>query len=164
MTKEQLKEQVLRQLEADARLDPGTLAVMFGVPEDDIRAVIAECEGDGTILTYMAKVNWEKTERKMVRAIIELKTVPQRDRGFGAIAERISQYPEVKSAYLMSGGYDLALTVEGETMRDVALFVAEKLATMEGVTSTATHFVLQTYKEDEIVFEKDTTDKRGNTW
>ena len=100
----------------------------------------------------------------MVRAIIELKTIPQRDRGFGAIAERIAQYPEVKSAYLMSGGFDLALTVEGETMRDVALFVAEKLATLDGVTSTSTHFVLQTYKEDEVFFAEEKTDKRGNTW
>ena len=164
MDREQLKERILRSLETDARTDADTLAIMLNEPAERIREIISECESDGTILTYMAKVNWEKTSRRMVRAIIELKTVPQRDRGFGAIAERISRYPEVKSAYLMFGGYDLALTVEGESMRDVALFVAEKLATMEGVTSTATHFVLQTYKEDEIIFARDTEDKRGNTW
>ncbi len=164
MSNELLKQKILRKLEEDSRLDAKTLSILLDAPEEEIRSIVEECEKDGTILSYMAKINWEKTEQKMVRAIIELKTTPQRDRGFGAIAERIAQFPEVKSAYLMSGGFDLALTVEGETMRDVALFVAEKLATMDGVTSTATHFVLQTYKEDEIVFTKETTDKRGNTW
>jgi len=164
MKREELREKILRRLEADARLDAKTIGILLDVPEETVKEIVRECEEDGTILTYMTKINWEQTERRMVRAIIELKTIPQRDRGFGAIAERIAQYPEVKSAYLMSGGFDLALTVEGETMRDVALFVAEKLATLDGVTSTSTHFVLQTYKEDEVFFAEEKTDKRGNTW
>ena len=164
MKNEELREKILRLLEGDARLDAKTIGILLDVPEETVREIVRECEEDGTILTYMTKINWEQTERRMVRAIIELKTIPQRDRGFGAIAERIAQYPEVKSAYLMSGGFDLALTVEGETMRDVALFVAEKLATLDGVTSTSTHFVLQTYKEDEVFFAEEKTDKRGNTW
>ncbi len=156
--------QILSYLEQDAHLDAKTLSVMLGKPEAQIAGEIAELEQNGTILSYQTVVNWEKTDRRMVRALIELKTIPQRDKGFDTVAERIATYPQVKSVFLMSGGFDLALFVEGETMRDVALFVAEKLATMEGVTATATHFVLQTYKDHDVVYEQDTTDKRGNSW
>lgn len=159
-----LKNKILSHLENDAHLDAATLAVMLGEPEENVQREIAACEADGTILSYKTLINWEKTDRRMVRAFIELKTIPQRDKGFGAVAERIARYPQVKSVFLMSGGFDLALFVEGETMRDVALFVAEKLATMEGVTSTATHFVLQTYKDNDVIFEKDDADQRGNGW
>ncbi|MBQ3003838.1 MAG: Lrp/AsnC family transcriptional regulator [Clostridia bacterium] len=155
---------ILSYLENDSHLTAKTLAVMLGVSEEEIKQTIAELEKDGTILSYKTIVNWEKTDRRMVRALIELKTIPQRDKGFDAVAERVSKYDEVKSVFLMSGGFDLALFVEGETMRDVALFVAEKLATMEGVTATATHFVLQTYKDNDVVYEQDNTDKRGNSW
>lgn len=158
------KNTILSYLENDSHLDAKTLAVMLGETENEVMKVISELEADGTILSYKTVVNWEKTDRRMVRALIELKTIPQRDKGFDAVAERISKYEEVKSVFLMSGGFDLALFVEGETMRDVALFVAEKLATMEGVTSTATHFVLQTYKDNDVVYEQDNTDKRGNSW
>ena len=159
-----LKNDILSYLESDAHLDAATLAVMLGVKEEDVQRELTACEADGTILSYKTVVNWEKTDRRMVRAFIELKTIPQRDKGFGAVAERIAQYPQVKSVFLMSGGFDLALFVEGESMRDVALFVAEKLATMDGVTSTATHFVLQTYKDNDVIFEKDDADQRGNSW
>ena len=156
--------QILSHLEKDAHLDAKTLSVMLDKPEEEIKAEIAELEQNGTILSYKTVVNWEKTDRRMVRALIELKTIPQRDKGFDTVAERISTYPQVKSVFLMSGGFDLALFVEGETMRDVALFVAEKLATMEGVTATATHFVLQTYKDQDVIYEQETADKRGNSW
>ncbi len=155
---------ILSYLENDSHLTAKTLSVMLGVTEEEVKQTIAELEKDGTILSYKTIVNWEKTDRRMVRALIELKTIPQRDKGFDAVAERVSKYDEVKSVFLMSGGFDLALFVEGETMRDVALFVAEKLATMEGVTATATHFVLQTYKDNDVVYEQDNTDKRGNSW
>ncbi len=158
------KNTILSYLESDSHLTANTLAVMLGVTEEEVKQTIAELEKDGTILSYKTIVNWEKTDRRMVRALIELKTIPQRDKGFDAVAERVSKYDEVKSVFLMSGGFDLALFVEGETMRDVALFVAEKLATMEGVTATATHFVLQTYKDNDVVYEQDNTDKRGNSW
>lgn len=158
------KNTILSHLENDAHLDAATLAVMLGRPEADVQKEIAACEADGTILSYKTVINWEKTDRRMVRAFIELKTIPQQDKGFGAVAERIAQYPQVKSVFLMSGGFDLALFVEGESMRDVALFVAEKLATMDGVTSTATHFVLQTYKDNDVIFEQDHADQRGNSW
>lgn len=158
------KNTILSHLENDAHLDAATLSVMLGKPEEEIRKEIAACEEDGTILSYKTVINWQKTDRRMVRAFIELKTIPQRDKGFGAVAERIAQYPQVKSVFLMSGGFDLALFVEGESMRDVALFVAEKLATMDGVTSTATHFVLQTYKDNDVIFDTDCADQRGNSW
>ncbi len=158
------KNTILSYLEKDAHLDAKTLAVMLDRTEEDVAREIAAYEADGTILSYKTVVNWEKTDRRMVRAFIELKTIPQRDKGFGAVAERITKYPQVKSVFLMSGGFDLALFVEGESMRDVALFVAEKLATMDGVTSTATHFVLQTYKDNDVVFQPRETDQRGNSW
>lgn len=158
------KNTILSYLEKDAHLDAKTLAVMLDRTEEDVAGEIAAYEADGTILSYKTVVNWEKTDWRMVRAFIELKTIPQRDKGFGAVAERITKYPQVKSVFLMSGGFDLALFVEGESMRDVALFVAEKLATMDGVTSTATHFVLQTYKDNDVVFQPRETDQRGNSW
>jgi DNA-binding Lrp family transcriptional regulator len=159
-----MKEKILAYLENDARLTPVQLAVMLGTTEEEVRAIIEECEAEGSILSYRAVINWDKTGKESVSALIELNIIPQKDRGFDCIAERIANYPEVKSVYLMSGGFDLALTVECRTMRDVAAFVAEKLATIEGVTSTATHFVMQKYKDNDVVFEPDTTDKRGNTW
>ena len=159
-----IRNTILSYMEKDSHLNTKTLAVMLNLPQEEIEKEIAAMEADGTILSYKTVVNWEKTDRRMVRALIELKTIPQRDKGFDTVAERISTYPQVKSGFLMSGGFDLAVFVEGETMRDVALFVAEKLATMEGVTATATHFVLQTYKDNDVVYEQDTTDKRGNSW
>ena len=159
-----IRNTILSHMEKDSHLNAKTLAVMLNLPEEEIETEIAAMEADGTILSYKTVVNWEKTDRRMVRALIELKTIPQRDKGFDTVAERISTYPQVKSVFLMSGGFDLALFVEGETMRYVALFVEEKLATLEGVTATATHFVLQTYKDNDVVYEQETTDKRGNGW
>lgn len=159
-----MKNKILAYLENDARLTSKQLAIMLGTTEEKVRSVIEECEAEGSILSYRAVVNWDKTGKESVSAFIELKTIPQRESGFDSIAERISNYPEVKSVYLMSGGFDLAITVECKTMRDVAVFVAEKLATIEGVTSTATHFVLQKYKDNDVIFEPEIIDKRGNTW
>lgn len=155
---------ILSYLEKDAHMTAAELATVMNKPEADIRAEIAACENNGTILSYKTMINWEKTDRRMVRAFIELKTIPQRDKGFGEMAERIAQFPQVESVFLMSGGFDLALFVTGETMRDVALFVTEKLATMDGVTSTATHFVLQTFKDHDVIWRSESTDKRGNSW
>lgn len=159
-----MKNKILAHLENDARLTPVQLAVMLGTTEDKVCSVIEECEAEGSILSYRTVINWDKTGKESVTALIELKNTPQKDRGFDSVAEKISNYEEVKSVYLMSGGFDLALTVECKTMRDVAVFVAERLATIEGVTSTATHFVLQKYKDNEVIFETDSTDKRGNIW
>ena len=159
-----MKERILAILEKDARTAHSEIATMLGITEADVAAVVAECEKDGTIMGYNTVVNWAKTGKISVTALIELKTIPQRDKGFGSVAERICLFPEVKSVALMSGGFDLAITVECANMRDVAFFVAEKLATIEGVTATATHFELQKYKEQGVIYNNDTVDKRGNSW
>lgn len=159
-----MKNHLLHLLENDARLTPKQLSVLLDVPENEIEKEIEKLEAEGVVLSYRTIINWEKMGKESVRALIELKTIPQRDRGFDCIAERISNYPEVSSVYLMSGAYDLALTVECKTMRDVAVFVAEKLATIEGVTSTSTHFVMEKYKENDVIYDNNSTDKRGNIW
>ncbi len=155
-------DQILKTLEDDATLTPAQLAVMFDKEEGDIRALIKEYEAEGVILGYKTIIDWDKTEREYVTAMIEVKTTPQRDRGFDRIAEKIYNYPEVQSVYLMSGGYDLCVIIEGRTMKEVAFFVAQKLAPIEFVTSTATHFVLRKYKDKGIIYGAPEIDERGN--
>ncbi|MBE6683369.1 MAG: Lrp/AsnC family transcriptional regulator [Ruminococcaceae bacterium] len=159
-----MKERILAFLEKDARISHSDIATMLGITEKEVSDIVAECEADGTIMSYRTVIDWNKTGKTDVTALIELKTIPQRDKGFDSVAERICHFPEVKSVALMSGGFDLAITVECANMRDVAFFVAEKLATIEGVTATATHFELQKYKENGVVYCTEKTDKRGNSW
>ncbi len=159
-----MKERILTYLEKDPRTSHTDIATMLGISVDEVSAIIAECEADGTIMNYHTVIDWEKAGRSTVTALIELKTIPMRDKGFASVAERICLFPEVKSVCLMSGGFDLAITVECSNMRDVAFFVAEKLATIEGVTATATHFELQKYKENGVIYGTETVDKRGNSW
>ena len=153
--------ELLKLLEKDARLSPETLAAMLDNDVGDIRAMIDGYEKDGTIVGYNALIDWEKTDREYVTALIELKITPQRDLGFDRVAERIYNYPEVQSLYLMSGGFDLCVVIEGKTMREVALFVAEKLAPMESVISTATHFVLRKYKDKGLIMKRGDVDIRS---
>ncbi len=128
------------------------------------RAKIAQMLGmeekENVIVGYKTIVNWDKTDKDVVVALIDLRITPQRGEGFDKVAERIYKYPQVKSLYLMSGAYDLAVTIEGKSMKEVALFVAQKLAPMDSIISTATHFVLKKYKEEGIVFEDDEKDTR----
>jgi len=159
-----MKEKIISMLENDARLTAAQIAAALGSDEKTVSDIIEQLEADGVIAGYKAIINPELCENDGVSALIELKITPQRDRGFNAVAERVRNYPEIKSVYLMSGGFDLALIMEGKTMRDIAYFVAEKLATIDGVTSTATHFVLQKYKDNGISFEVEKEDKRGNSW
>jgi DNA-binding Lrp family transcriptional regulator len=147
-------EQVLRILAEDARLTAAQIAERTGREEKEVKALIAEAEKKGIIVRYKAVVNWDKIGVEDVFAFIEVKVSPQRDVGFDAVAERIMKFPEVHSLYLMSGAYDLHVVVKGKTMREVAYFVAEKLAPLEGVQSTATHFVLKRYKMDGDILEK----------
>ena len=139
--------EILALLERDSRYTAAQIANMLGREEADVRAAIEEMEKNGTILGYKTLVDWDRTEREYVSAIIEIKVTPQKERGFDRIAERIYNYPEVQSVYLISGSYDLTVTIEGRTMREVAFFVSGKLAPIEGVISTATHFVLRKYKD-----------------
>ena len=161
-----LEKKLLMLLEEDARLTPERLAIMLDEPVENVKKTIDALEDKGTVLGYKAVVDWDKTDRECVTALIELKVMPNKEKGFGKVAERISNYPEVTSVFLMSGRYDYCVTIEGKTMKEVAMFVAEKLATLEGVVSTSTHFVLKKYKDNSVVFdtlEKDTIEERGNT-
>ncbi len=153
---------ILELLEEDGRLTPQELALMTEKEVGDIQNTIRQYENDGVIVGYQALVDWDKTDREYVSALIELKITPQKDRGFDRVAEKIYNYPEVTSLYLMSGGFDLAVTVEGKTMKEVAYFVAGKLAALEDVVATATHFVLRKYKDKGVVYGPPVRDERGN--
>ena len=152
---------LLELLENDSRLTAKELSAILQKEVGDIKKEITELEEQGIILGYKTIVDWDKTDREYVTALIEIKVIPQRDRGFDEIAGKICRYPEVKSVYLMSGGFDIAVLVEGRTMREVALFVAEKLALIESVTATATHFVLRRYKDKVVIYKAPDKDERG---
>lgn len=142
------------------KIDVTRLAQMLRSSEPEVAAKIEKLEKENVIVGYKTLINWDKTDCGKVDALIELRVTPQRGEGFERIAERIYKYPQVRSLYLMSGAYDLAVMIEGKSMKDVALFVAEKLAPMDNVISTATHFVLKKYKLEGIVFEDDEKDTR----
>ena len=156
--------ELLKLLENDARLTPEQLSIMLNRDIEAVKAELRELENNGTILGYKAIVDWEKTEQESVTAMIDVKLTPQRDRGFDRVAEKIYNYPEVKSVYLMSGAYDLSVLIEGKTMKEVALFVSQKLSTIEAVNSTATHFVLHKYKDKGVLYSASEIDERGNLW
>ena len=153
---------ILKILEDNANLTHEQLAVMCQKEVGDIKKYIKEQEANGVILGYKTMIDWDKTDREYVTALIEVKITPQRDRGFDRVAELIYNYPEVQSLYLMSGGYDLAVLIEGKTMKEVAYFVAQKLAPIEDVISTATHFVLRKYKDKGVIYGVVDVDERGN--
>ncbi len=142
---------ILHLLEEDPRLTAETLATMLGKEVGEIKDIIEKYEKDGVIVGYRTLIDWEDTDVENVTALIELKVTPSRDKGYDRVAEKIYIYPEVKDMYLMSGGFDFTVIIEGKTMKQVALFVAEKLAPCEGVISTATHFVLRKYKTEGVI-------------
>lgn len=152
--------EILTLLESNARLTPRQIAVMLGKDEDEVAAAIKELEKNKIILGYFTLINWDKLGAEKVSALIEVKISPQRDVGFDAVAERIYRFPEVRSVRLMSGAYDLAVMVEGATMKEIAHFVSFKLASMEYVLSTATHFVLKTYKHHGTLVDDAEEDRR----
>ncbi len=153
-------EEILEILEKDSKATAEQIAVMIGKPIEDVEAAIKKYEAQNVIVGYSTLINWDKTEREKVTALIEVKVTPQRGLGFDKIADRIYKYPEVTACYLMSGGFDLTVIIEGKTMKEVALFVSEKLAPLESVLSTSTHFVLKKYKDKSIIFEEKPTDRR----
>ena len=144
--------QLLQLLENDCTLTPAQLASMTGSTQEDVAAAIADYEKNRVILGYKAIVDWDRTHRESVPAPIEVKVTPQRGDGFDRIAQRIYQYDEVESLFLMSGFFDFTDIISGRTLQEVARFVGEKLAPMEGVTGTATHFILKKYKEKHLIF------------
>jgi len=152
--------EILKILEEDARKTPQQIATMTGIPLSKVKETIKRAERDRTILRYKAMVNWDKLGDEQVTALVEVRLEPQRDVGFDAIAERIYRFPEARSVYLLSGTYDLAVFVTGKTMQEVASFVTQKLAPLDGVRGTATHFLLKRYKEDGEILEGEERPKR----
>ena len=156
-----LDKKLLHLIEEDPRLTAENIAVMLDKEVGEIKALIEKYEKNGVIVGYRTLIDWEDTDIENVTALIELKVTPSRDRGYDKVAEKIYKYPEVKDMYLMSGGFDFTVIIEGKTMKEVALFVAEKLAPCEGVISTATHFVLRKYKTEGVIHGgKSAEDKR----
>ncbi len=156
-----LATQILDLLQEDSRYSAKDLAVMIGADEETIQSTIAQLEKDQVICGYQALINWDKVQdREVVTALIEVKVTPQRGEGFDKIAARIYRFDEVEAVYLMSGGFDLTVIIEGRTMKEVALFVGQKLAPLDAVLSTATHFVLKRYKDHGVIFEKPKKDQR----
>lgn len=156
-----MKRLILEILENNSRISVEDLAAMLGKTPEDIMEAMADMEGENIICGYSTLINWDKTDREYVTAMIEVKVTPQRDRGFDKIAERIYGFDEVKSVYLMSGGFDLLVMMEGKNIREISFFISNKLSTLDSVLSTATHFVLKKYKDHGVVLEKkDSEDER----
>ena len=155
-------EEILALLRENARLSINDIAAMTKLEAADVQAIIRQLEDSGVIVKYSAIVNPEKEEesKDKVRAEIEIQVTPQREHGFDAIADRIWRFPQVKSLYLMSGGYDLKVIIEGVNLKGVAIFVSCNLSTLEAVRSTKTHFILKTYKENDIVYAEMARDRR----
>ena len=145
---------LLQLLEQDCTLTDEQLASMTNMTLEEVIAAKAKLEAEKIVLGYKAIVDWDRTQREAVTALIEVKVTPQRGEGFDRIAERIYQYDKVESVYLMSGSFDLTVIISGRTLKEVALFVGEKLAPLEDVTGTATHFILKKYKEKHLIFDK----------
>ena len=143
----EMKEKILAVIEKNSKISVHDLAVVLGEKEEDVAKAIAEMEADATIRGYHTIINWEKTNRERIVALIEVKVTPQRSSGFDHLAERIYNFPEVDSVYLMSGAFDFCIMLEGKTLPEVARFVSEKLSTLDSVISTSTHFVIKKYKE-----------------
>ena len=161
--KEQNKEKLLSLIDDNAKLTNEQLAVMLGEDAQDVAQTIAGYEKQGVIRGYKALIDWDQTDRNLVSARIEIKVIPKGTMGFEEIAYTISQFREVETCYLMSGGYDLALTISGKTFKDIALFVAHRLAPLEPVQSTSTHFVLKKYKQRGQMMVDDFKDEREVT-
>lgn len=156
----ELKNQLLDLLQQDCRISLEKMAIMTGCGVQEVAQAIDEMEKEHIILHYQPIINWDKTDKQSVEGIIEVKVTPQRDMGFDAVAARIYHFDEVKSVYLMSGSYDLLVLIEAPTLKELALFVSEKLSALDMVTGTSTSFVLKRYKQDGVVFEKESEDRR----
>lgn len=153
-------EEILRILDEDARLSPEEIATMTGKSAEEVRAIIEDCEQKGIIRRYKTVVEWEKLGEEPVIAFIDVKVSPERGVGFDDVAERIYRFPEVRAVFLVSGSHDLRVQVSGPSLKEVAFFVAEKLATIDRVQSTNTHFLLKRYKEDGVIFGAPEEDRR----
>ncbi len=154
-------ENLLRLLEGDCTLSKKQLAAMVGTSTERVEEIIRDYEKNNVILGYKAVIDWDATDRQDVTALIEVKVEPQRDDGFDRVAERIYQYEEVESCYLMSGDFDMTVIISGRSLQEVARFVSQKLSTIDEVKSTATHFILKKYKESHLIFKKQEKQEEG---
>jgi DNA-binding Lrp family transcriptional regulator len=154
-------EKLLQLLEGDCTLSTKQLAAMTGASEEKVKQEIKEYEDSNVILGYKAIVDWDSVDRDDVTALIEVKVEPQRDDGFDRVAERIYQYEEVEACYLMSGDFDMTVIISGKSLREVALFVSQRLSAIEEVKATATHFILKKYKENHLIFKKPVKQEEG---
>ena len=155
-----MREELLKTIEKNSRIELKELAVRIGVSEVDVANELAAMEAEGIICGYHTLINWENTSVEKVSALIEVRVTPQRGQGFDHIAQRIYNYPEVEALYLISGGYDLLISLEGKSLKEIAMFVSDKLAPLDSVLSTATHFILKKYKDHGTVLSKKATDER----
>lgn len=155
-----MREQILTFLEKNSKIDLKELAILLGSSEEVIANEVQQMEQEHIICGYHTLIDWDKTSVDKTTALIEVRVTPQRGQGFDNIAERIYNYPEVQSVYLISGAYDLLVILEGKTLKEVASFVSDKLSTLDTVISTATHFILKKYKDDGIILTKKTKDER----
>lgn len=155
-----MREQILAIIEKNSRISVKELAVILGAEEIDVANELKALEEEGIICGYHTMIDWEKTDVEKVTALIEVRITPQRGQGFDKLAERIYKYPEVNSVYLISGGYDLLVSLEGKSLKQVSSFVSDKLSTLDGVLSTATHFVLKKYKDHGTILGKKYEDTR----
>ena len=156
----ELKEKILRAIAKDSKIAAEELAIRLGCTKEELIPAIAEMEADKVICGYPTLIDWDKVSEEKVTALIELKVTPQRGQGFDKIAERIYKFDEVESVYLMSGGFDLTVIIRGKSMKEVSRFVFEKLAPMESIQSTATHFVLKKYKDQGLIMQFESDDER----
>lgn len=155
-----MREQILNVLERNSRIDLGELAVLLGSSEAVIANEVQEMEKEGIVCGYHTLIDWDKTSAEKVTALIEVRVTPQRGHGFDSIAERIYNYPEVRSVYLISGGFDLMVILEGKSLKEVSSFVSNKLSTLDTVISTATHFILKKYKDYGTILGRKEEDER----
>ena len=155
-----MRDELLSIIEKNSRIDFSELAILLGQSEEKVLEELYNLEKEGIICGYHTLINWEKTSISKVTALIEVKVTPQRGTGFDSIAERIYNYPEVKDVYLISGGYDLLVSLEGKSLKEISSFVSDKLSTLDSVLSTATHFVLKKYKDHGTILSKKEEDER----
>ena len=155
-----MREQILKTIEKNSRISMKELAILLGKEEIDVANEVAAMEAEGVICGYHTLINWEQTSLEKVNALIEVRVTPQGGQGFDNIAERIYKYPEVDAVYLISGGYDLLVSLEGKSLKEISSFVSDKLSTLDSVLSTATHFVLKKYKDHGTVLSKKEEDER----
>ena len=155
-----MREELLSIIEKNSRINVQELAVLLGVEETDVVNELADMEKEGIICGYHTLINWEKTSQEKVNALIEVRVTPQRGQGFDSIAERIYKYSEVHAVYLISGGHDLLVSLEGKSLKEISSFVSDKLSTLDSVLSTATHFILKKYKDHGTIISKKNEDER----